>query len=121
MRISKPHIFRRPLTRGSFKTFCTRRTTKIRFTFTLSLLLTLICTSLSAAQTPLKSRLETIAIRVSEGTDLGFDLSADGRSIVFDLLGQLWLVPAAGGNARPLTDAVRDRPGDLDPQFAPAG
>jgi Tol biopolymer transport system component len=94
---------------------------QLRFTLPFYLLLTSICVSPAAAQTPTNSPRETIAIRVSEGTDLGFDVSSDGRSIVFDLLGQLWRVPAQGGQARPITNAVRDIAEDLDPSFAPDG
>jgi hypothetical protein len=63
------------------------------------ILLAALCASASTAQTTTQGPLKTITIRVKEGTTLSFDLSPDGRSIVFDLLGQLWLVPVPGGKS----------------------
>ena len=93
---------------------------QLRFSFLL-LFLAWICASPEGAQKPALDSVKTTTFRVSEGTNLGFDLSPDERSIAFDLLGQLWLIPASGGAARPITDAVRDTAEDLDPSFAPDG
>ena len=93
---------------------------QLRFTCALFLFV-FVPISPCATQTLAQGPLETTKIRVKEGTNLAFDLSRDGRSIVFDLLGQLWLVPAGGGTARPITDAVRDIAEDLDPSFSPDG
>lgn len=43
---------------------------------------------------------------VSTGTWMGLDVSPDGQSILFDLLGDIYVLPVAGGVAQPLTRGV---------------
>ena len=43
--------------------------------------------------------LRTIAFETDQGTWMNVDVSPDGRSILFDLLGDIYIVPIAGGDA----------------------
>ena len=61
---------------------------------------------------------DAIPVRVSEGTNFAVAASPDGGTLVFDLQGTLWRLPAAGGEAEPLTDGLGD---DRLPDFHPDG
>ncbi|NNM31697.1 MAG: amidohydrolase, partial [Gemmatimonadetes bacterium] len=54
----------------------------------------------------------------SEGTWISLDLSPDGQTIVFDLLGDLYTIPATGGAATRITSGM---PHDMQPRFSPDG
>jgi imidazolonepropionase-like amidohydrolase/WD40 repeat protein len=54
----------------------------------------------------------------SEGTWISPDVSPDGQSVVFDLLGHLYVVPFAGGRAERITDG---RSWNMFPRWSPDG
>lgn len=54
----------------------------------------------------------------SEGSWMSVDVSPDGQTIVFDLLGDLWLLPISGGTADTLTTGMAF---DSQPRFSPDG
>ena len=53
-----------------------------------------------------------------EGTWMSLDLSPDGRTIVFDLVGDLYTIPATGGSATRITSGSGF---DGQPRFSPDG
>ncbi len=59
-----------------------------------------------------------IAFTASEGTWMSVDVSPDGQTIAFDLLGDIYLVPIAGGAARAITSGPAF---DSHPRFSPDG
>src|SRR5438045_4262015 len=60
----------------------------------------------------------TIRFRVTEGTWMSLDVSPDGGTIVFDLLGHLYTLPIRGGTARQLTSGTAI---NRQPRFSPDG
>ncbi|MBB4844986.1 imidazolonepropionase-like amidohydrolase/Tol biopolymer transport system component [Paucibacter oligotrophus] len=48
----------------------------------------------------------TIPIDTRSGTWMSVDISPDGKQLVFDLLGDLYLLPIAGGEAKALTHSI---------------
>jgi Tol biopolymer transport system component len=66
---------------------------------------------------PLKPTRE-LSFETREGTWLSPDLSPDGNRIVFELLGDLYLMDAKGGAARPIATGM---PFDSQPVFSPDG
>ncbi|NNM33234.1 MAG: amidohydrolase, partial [Gemmatimonadetes bacterium] len=54
----------------------------------------------------------------TEGTWISLDVSPDGQTIVFDLLGDLYTMPMAGGKATQLTSGMAF---DAQPRWSPDG
>ena len=59
-----------------------------------------------------------VRFRVSEGTWMSLDISPDGQTIVFDLLGDLYTLPITGGVARRLTSGMAV---NQQPRYSPDG
>jgi Tol biopolymer transport system component len=59
-----------------------------------------------------------VPIDVTEGTWMNLDLSPDGRTIAFDLLGDIYSMPIAGGRATRLSAGL---PYETQPRFSPDG
>ncbi|NJL26529.1 MAG: amidohydrolase family protein [Thermoanaerobaculia bacterium] len=60
----------------------------------------------------------TVNVDTNDLTWSSLDVSPDGRTIVFDMLGDLYTVAIEGGEAKPLTQSVA---WDLEPRFSPDG
>jgi Tol biopolymer transport system component/imidazolonepropionase-like amidohydrolase len=60
----------------------------------------------------------TVAFTTDEATWLALDVHPDGQRIVFSLLGDLYLLPLAGGGARRITSGAAY---DVQPRFSPDG
>jgi len=61
---------------------------------------------------------ETVPLDVTEGTWLNLDVSPDGETIVFDMLGDIYRMPRSGGDAEPLTSGMA---WNMQPRFSPDG
>ncbi|WP_419948985.1 amidohydrolase family protein [Candidatus Palauibacter sp.] len=60
----------------------------------------------------------TVALDMTEGSWISLDVSPDGRTIVFDYLGDLFTIPIEGGGATQLTSGMAF---DAQPRFSPDG
>ncbi len=61
---------------------------------------------------------KTIEIDVEEGTWMSLDVSPDGKTIAFDLLGDIYVMPFEGGDATPIAEGMA---WEMQPRFSPDG
>lgn len=108
----------------------TFNTKKIRSIKTLALSVALAFSASSSAFFDEKAKTEkwsvnepqgvfkTANIDVTQGTWMNVDVSPDGKNIVFDLLGDIYTLPIAGGEAKAL---MTDIAWQMQPRFSPDG
>ena len=53
-----------------------------------------------------KGTTKKFSIKTDEGTWMNLDVSSDGKDIVFDMLGDIYLMPITGGEAKPLSEGI---------------
>lgn len=66
---------------------------------------------------PLKAS-ETIKFTTDEGTWMSLDVSPDGQTIIFDMLGDIYILPIAGGEAKKIIGGMAF---ESQPKFSPDG
>ena len=59
-----------------------------------------------------------VPLNVTEGTWMSLDVSPDGQTIAFDLLGDIYTIPVTGGEA---TNIASGMPWEIQPRFSPDG
>lgn len=67
---------------------------------------------------PPEAQTTEVSIDTQTGTWLSLDVSPDGKTLVFDLLGDIYSLPITGGDATPLTSGIA---WDMQPRFSPDG
>jgi Tol biopolymer transport system component len=63
-------------------------------------------------------RFNTFKLTTDEGTWMNLDVSPDGKTIVFDLLGDIYSMPISGGKATVLRAGLAY---EIQPKFSPDG
>ena len=61
---------------------------------------------------------QEVSFGTKEGTWMNIDLSPDGETIAFDLLGDIYTLPITGGTAIPIRTGI---PWEVQPRFSPDG
>jgi imidazolonepropionase-like amidohydrolase/Tol biopolymer transport system component len=64
---------------------------------------------------------QTVAFETDEGTWMNVDVSPDGKTIVFDLLGDLYAMPVDGSGSGLATRLTSGPAFDMQPRFSPDG
>ncbi|WP_234572036.1 amidohydrolase family protein [Rhodohalobacter sp. 614A] len=91
--------------------------------------LTICCTATLSAQdsenndekwdvTQHRAESKEISFETTEGTWMNLDVSPDGEEIVFDLLGNIFVIPIEGGEAEAIRESVAY---EVQPRFSPDG
>src|SRR5690349_19020845 len=93
-----------------------RKVTGFVFAFLLMGLFS-ICMANAQDSLPLKPE-RTIRYTTDQGTWVSLDVSPDGRTIVFDLVGHLYTMPTSGGQAKAITSGMSF---NSQPRYSPNG
>ena len=64
------------------------------------------------------AEMRQVSIDVTEGTWMSLDVSPDGSTIVFDMLGDIYTLPIGGGQATAIASGM---PWEIQPRFSPDG
>lgn len=59
-----------------------------------------------------------VKFNTNEGTWMSLDVSPDGKTIVFDMLGDIYTIPAQGGTSKPLRQNIA---WEVQPRYSPDG